>query len=535
MVTVSERKAVRLRVGEWLVDPATNELRQGDRVVRLEPKPMDVLMRLAARPGEVVSREELLADVWPGVVVVDEALTQSIARLRRALGEGNYIETIAKRGYRLTAPVATQEPQTLSPSPSPGRGVFRRAIAIAGAVLIVGAAAAFLILREEAPPAAPSEQANAWITVTVMPFEAIGAEESQAYFARGVSDTLVTELGRLSALRVTTAGGRYTVSGSVQREAGTLRVNVRLVDASSGVVLWSERFERPYADLFAVQDEIIRNLAGTLPARMSEVERARLAKRHTRSLEAYDHFLQARSLFLVREADANERARALYRRAIELDPAFARAYSGLAMTYAIEPRLRPSIDPAPAMARALELAETARQADPDIAEVQWALGFIYVQGRRHKEGIAALERAIEINPSFADAHALLGGVQTYIGQPARTLPLLRNAMRLDPVGGYLYYLVLGRAYFFQDDLEQALINLREAVSRNPADVESRLYLAATLARTGDVGAARWEVEEARSLQRDLSLPRWLEGYPLASDALRDKLRRGLVEAGAGSE
>ena len=532
MVTVSERKPVRLRVGDWIADPATNELRQGDRVVRLEPKPMDVLMRLAARPGEVVSREELLADVWPGVVVVDEALTQSIARLRRALGEGAYIETIAKRGYRLTAPVAADERQAVSPSPQPRRSW---AIAIACAVLVVGAAAAFLGLREEAPPATPAEQANPWITVTVMPFEAIGAEESQAYFARGVSDTLVTELGRLSALRVTTAGGRYAVSGSVQREAGTLRVNVRLVDASSGVVLWSERFERPYADLFAVQYEIIRNLAGTLPARMSEVERARLAKRHTRSLEAYDHFLQARSLFLVREADANERARALYRRAIELDPVFARAYSGLAMTYAIEPRLRPALDPAPAMARALELAETARQADPDIAEVQWALGFIHVQGRRHKEAIAALERAIEINPSFADAHALLGGVQTYIGQPARTLPLLRNAMRLDPVGGYLYYLVLGRAYFFQDDLEQALINLREAVSRNPADVETRLYLAASLARTGDVAAARWEVEEARSLQRDLSLARWLEGYPLASDALREKLRRGLVEAGASRD
>lgn len=126
-------------------------------------------------------------------------------------------------------------------------------------------------------------------------------------------------------------------------------------------------------------------------------------------------------------------------------------------------------------------------------------------------------------------------MQTYIGQPARTLPLLRTAMRLDPVGGYLYYLLLGRACFFQDDLEQALINLREAVSRNPADVETRLYLAATLARTGDVGAARWEVEEARSLQRDLSLARWLDGYPLASDALREKLRRGLVEAGASRE
>jgi DNA-binding winged helix-turn-helix (wHTH) protein/TolB-like protein/Flp pilus assembly protein TadD len=527
MVTVSERRAERLRVGDWIADPATNELRQGARVVRLEPKPMDVLMRLAARPGEVVSREELLADVWPGVVVVDEALTQSIARLRRALGEGDYIETIAKRGYRLRAPV---EPDDSAPSP-PRRKLW--AIA-AGGLVLAAALAAIVASRGPAVPAAPPSAAD-WpgdsITVTVSPFESLGSDADQAYFARGMSDMLVTELGRLSALRVTTLGGRYSVSGSVQREAGTLRVNVRLVDSRNGQVLWTERFERPYADLFAVQDEIIRKLAGTLPARMSEAERAQLARRHTRSLEAYDRFLQARSLFLVREADANLRARDLYRGAIELDPAFARAYAGLAMTHAMEPRLRPSTDARAGLARALELAETARQADPDIAEVQWALGFIHVQRRRHEEATAELRRAIELNPSFADAYALLGGVQTYLGEPAGTLPLLRTAMRLDPTGGYLYYLLLGRAYFFLDDVEQALINLREAASRNPAEVETRLYLAAALAASGDRAGARWEIEEVRTLQRDFSLAQWLGGYPLASEALRDRLRRRLAEAG----
>jgi tetratricopeptide (TPR) repeat protein len=225
------------------------------------------------------------------------------------------------------------------------------------------------------------------------------------------------------------------------------------------------------------------------------------------------------------------RARDLYRGAIELDPAFARAYAGLAMTHAMEPRLRPSTDARAGLARALELAETARQADPDIAEVQWALGFIHVQRRRHEEATAELRRAIELNPSFADAYALLGGVQTYLGEPAGTLPLLRTAMRLDPTGGYLYYLLLGRAYFFLDDVEQALINLREAASRNPAEVETRLYLAAALAASGDRAGARWEIEEVRTLQRDFSLAQWLGGYPLASEALRDRLRRRLAEAG----
>ena len=285
------------------------------------------------------------------------------------------------------------------------------------------------------------------------------------------------------------------------------------------------------ADLFAVQDQIIRRLAEALPARMSEAERAQLAKRHTRSLEAYDLFLRARSLFLVRQPDDNLRARELYRQAIEIDPRFARAYAGLAMTHAMEPRLRGQPYADAPLSRALELVESARQIDPDIAEVQWALGFVHAQARRHDRAIDELERAIRLNPSFADAHALLGGIHTYLGAPAKSVPLLRTAMRLDPMGGYLYYLLLGRAYFFEEDLEQALFNLREAAARNPADVETRLFLAAALAATGQGAAAQWEAEEVRALTRDFTLASWLAGYPLASERHRAKLQQRLAGLG----
>ena len=532
-VTVSQRKpaAGRVRIGEWVADPATNELRRGERSVRLEPKAMDVLMLLAGCPGEVVTREQLFAAVWPGTVVVDEALTQSVAKLRRALGDDPrspaYIETVSKRGYRLTAPVAPGEaaaPKAVSPR-------RRRWPAIAAvAVLALLAAGTYWLVEERAPPpssARPVVERSSDVTVTVLPFEALGAEPGQAYFARGIGDSLMTELGRLSSLRVASAGGRYTVSGSVQRDAAMLRINVRLVDASSGEQLWSERFERPYADLFPVQDEIIRKLVESLPARMTEAERQRLARRHTRSLEAYDHFLRAQALFMARRTEDNERARELYRRAIEADPRFARAYAGLAMTHAIEHRLRGAGEAGPALERARELAESARLIDPEIAEVHWALGFVHAQARRHAEAIAELQRVVELNPSFADAYALLGGIHTYVGEPAKSIPLLRTAMRLDPESGYLYFLLLGRAYFFQGDLEQALFNLREAEARNPADLETRLYLAAALAGSGDRRGAEWQAEEIRTLQPGFSLEAWLAGYPLTSAPLRDKLGQSL--------
>ncbi len=533
-----------LHVGEWFADPATNELRRGGEAVRIEPRSMDVLVALAARAGEVVSREELFAAAWPGVVVGDEALTQSITKLRRALGDDPrspaYIETISKRGYRLKARVDRDG----LPSPS-ARSHAREWAAGAALVMLLAAGAFATWWYRDAPSAAASAAAERsaaeWVTVAVLPFEASGGEKAQSYLARGIADSLMTELGRLSGLRLinvqSLAAGeaarhaRYLVTGSVQRQAGRLRIHVRLVDARSNEQLWSEQFERPADDLFAVQDEIIRKLAETLPARMSASERERLAKPHTRSLEAYDHFLRGQALFLARGARENEEAREAYRKAIEIDPRFARAYAGLAMTHAIEHRLRSDADGEAGLRRALELAESARAIDPDIPEIHWALGFIHAQARRHAEAIASLQRAIELNPSFADAYALMGGVHTYMGEPAKSIPLLRTAMRLEPEGGYLYFLLLGRAYFFQGDLEQAQINLRAALARNAADIETRIYLAALLAASGDRAAAEWEAQEIRSLERGFSASRWLSSYPLTSLPLRQRLE-GLL-AGLG--
>jgi DNA-binding winged helix-turn-helix (wHTH) protein/TolB-like protein/Flp pilus assembly protein TadD len=525
--------SVPMRIGEWLADPAKNELRRGRDVVRVEPKAMDLLVALACKPGQVMTREELLAAVWPGVVVGDEALSQSVTKLRRALGDESrsprYIETISKRGYRLVAPV------------SQSRHTLKRWSVAATGLLLAGAALFFFMPRFATPPpeAESEERQAAWVTVTVLPFESLSPDG--ALFAQGVAENLATELGRVSGLRVISAAGatpgeaarraRYVVSGSVERDARLLRVNVRLVDTKSGQQLWADRLERPPQDLFAVQDEVIAKVTQSLPTTVSESERARLARRHTRSLEAYDLFLRAQALFLARGARENLQARELFRQAIEIDPQFARAYAGLAMTHAIEHRLSPRVDAAASLQRALALAQSALQIDPDLAEVYWALGFVHAQARRHPQALLALQRATELNASFADAYALMGGIHTYLGSPARSIPLIRTAMRLDPGGGYLYFLLLGRAYFFQDDLEQALINLREALVRNPADVETHIYLAATHAASGNRKAAEWETQEVRTLDPHFSRQAWLDGYPLSSPLHRERLSALLAKAG----
>jgi len=538
----------RLQVGEWQADRTTNELVRAGETVRIEPKAMEVLLALAARAGQVVGREELLAAVWPGVVVGDEALTQSIIKLRRALGDNprspSYIETISKRGYRLIALVrrGEQAPAAGARRHLPSRGL---AAGVLLALALVVAYGAHLIARPAASrhvPDAAGERPGPYLTITVVPFETLGANGGQTYLARGISNDLMTDLSRLPGLRLVSAsraapssqatpGARYLVSGSVQRESGTLRINIRLIDTGTSQQLWSERFERPFGDLFAVQDEITRRLTQVLPGKLADAARQRLSRPYTHSLEAYDDFLRGQALFLVRRSEDNEEARGFYRKALELDPNFARAYAGLAMTYAMEYRLRPTGRSSPTLARAFELAETARQIDPDIPEVYWALAFVHAQSRRHQQAIESLKKAIELNRSYADAYAFMGGIYTYIGQPEKSIPLLRTAMRLNPDGGHLYFLLLGRAYLFQNDVEQALINLREASARNRLDLETRLYLAAAMVAAGDRFDAEWEAEEIRAQEAGFSLHGWLESYPLTSARHRERLAALLAQAG----
>ena len=537
----------RTLIGEWSVEPALDALQRCGETVRLEPKAMELLVALSSRPGEVLSREELLSAVWPGVVVGDEALSQAVTKLRKALGDDVrapiYIETISKRGYRLIAPVkplAGRRGAEIAAAPAPGKPHLRQRSVLIGLVVASVAVGTYLWQSRHAASLAGghaqeepgADRISKLPTVTVTPFDSLSDDPAQMYLARGITADLATDLSRLAGLRVIGASrGRYLVSGSVQRAADHLKVNVRLTDSTTGQQLWSERYEKSLGDLFAVQDDIVARLVAALPVKLSEAERSRLARRYTRNLEAYDYFLRGQAALLTRTHEDNQTAREMYHKALALDPAFARAYAGLALTHAADYRQQWTDNGPQALTRAFELAETAARIDPEIVEVQWVLAYVHAQSRRHEQAIVHLNRAIALDPSFADAYALLGSIQTYVGQPAKAIPLVRTAIHLNPDAGYLYFLVLGRAYLFRGDAEQALINLKEALSRNAANVESQVYLVATLALAGDKDAARWKAEELHVLEPDFSTGKWLQSYPMTDEGQKQRLTRLLAQAG----
>ena len=540
----------RFRVGDWTVEPDLNQLSTQGRAVQVEPKAMAVLLHLADRPGQVVGREALLSQVWPGVVVGDDSLTQVVIKLRKALGDDpdrpTYIQTVTKRGYRLVAPVV--RPAGTAAPAMPRRPRRVRWIAGAAALALLIATGLWWSTGQQARRLSPGPDLVVDVaqspTLAIAPFEALSKDSQELLLARGITADLLTDLSKSSGLSVigfspmegrprseVSSHARYLVSGTVQRIDERLRLHVFLTERATGKQLWSERFDRSLTDLFAIQDELGPKIVRMLPAKVSEAELRRMAQRHTRNLQAYEHFQQGQAALLVRQKPGNETARQMFRRAIDLDKTFARAYSGLALTYAADYRNQWTADAAGALERAFELARTANEINPDIPETYWTLAYVHAQRREHQQALKHLERSLTLYPSFADGYALMASVKTFVGQPAASIPLMRTAMRLNPASGYLYFLVLGRAYFFLGNLEQARINLEEASKRNSEYLETHVYLAALEVASGNTPSAGWEADQIHALEPAFSAKRWLDNYPMTDNSQKTKLLQALDPLG----
>ena len=371
LVSAAQDAQDQLVIAGWSLQEERHCLVRDTELVKLEPKTTHLLAYMARNAGEPLTREVLLAEVWRGVVVGDEALTTAINKIRRAFGDDSQnprvIETIPKMGYRLIAPVSRNMPEEPGQKGCPKPDLKEKPDSAATAVrdahpwwvstrarlamglliasgLVIGVLTAIQPTEKAAVVQAPSQ--GPVPTVTIFPFDVLGDDPEQQYLARGLTADLIAQLSRLSGINVTaasTAGGppdanadpslekRYEVWGGVRRDSDQLKIELHLIEAVSGRQLWVERYERLFGDLFEIQDEIGTRLAQALSIRVTEVEQVRLAHRYTRSVAAYDLFLRAQSELLVRRKENNERAKDLYLQAVALDPSFARAYGGLAL------------------------------------------------------------------------------------------------------------------------------------------------------------------------------------------------------------
>lgn len=541
------------RVGEWTVDPAANRLLGADEEVRVEPKAMRVLAYLATRQGEVVTRHDLEANVWTGMIVTDDAVTNTVIKLRKALGDNardpRYIETIAKSGYRLIAEISTPDAAAGSAparQPSWSKVLFMAVLVLAG-ILVFWMTATPPVLQ----PRGTAPTAAARPSVAVLPFQNLSADPEQDYFSDGITEDLITDLSKIAGLRVVARNSvfaykgsteteqqigaelraRYILKGSVRRANGRLRINVRLTDASDGSNRWAERYDRNISDIFHLQDEITQRVVTALRVELSPGDRKRLVRDYATSIEAYDLYLRGLTHYGRRSGEDNALAQEYFEQAIAIEPGFAGAYAGLALTYTINAINGWGASFEQSLAQAEGLVDKARQLDQDLPQVHFVSAEIEMYRGAYAAALDELARAIELKPSYADAYALLGWVLHFAGRPQEGLLALEQAVDLNPRVPAAYHMVQGALRYELEEISDALRALALAVDSNPNYQLARVFLAAAHSAAGQVDEARWQISEVLTLNPDFSLADVERGAPIRDPNYKERLLRDLRRAG----
>src|SRR5271154_2278307 len=468
----------RLRFGVFELDLRAGELRKHGLRVRLQEQPFQVLAMLLEHPGEVVTREELQKQLWPKDTFVDfdHGLNKAVSKIREALGDSaespRFIETVARRGYRFLAEVKpadaapVQSPE-LATQPHLEPGSDDRADLVGKSEKskelrpsLAWRISAFVLLLLAAPLAA--WKLHSWNrpspvirSLAVLPLESLSNDASQDYFADGMTDELISDLGQISALRVISRTSVMTykharkplpqiarelnvdavVEGTVLRSGDQVRITAQLIDAAADKHLWSQSYEGELKDTLALQSKVARAIADQIQINLNPQERAALKNVKAVNPEAYEDYLKGRFFWNKRTADGLKVAQTYFGRAINEDPKYARAYSGLADTYALMGDWQYAVmPPKQAFPQAKAAAVKALELDSSLGEAHNSLAFCLDGFDWNFEAAGTeFQRAIELNPSYATAHHWYAWHLSLFGRYDEALAEMRKAENLDPL------------------------------------------------------------------------------------------------------
>ncbi len=560
-----------IRFDGWSVDFESGEISKDGTTSRLQDQPLAVLDELTQRPGQVVTREQLIARLWPtGVVEYDTGLNTAVRKLRIALGDDadtpRYIETLPRKGYRFIAelepdrvaePAPRYEiPAVASSTPTSGQGESDRRAPLRRLALGFGsviAAVALAVVAWRMPGtwlgAAPPDEAAP--TIVVLPLVDMSLDQNEQPLCDGLTEELSNWLAHIPTLRVVARTSAFAfkgenkdvrdiakaldathvLEGSLRRSGENLRVTVQLIEAKRGVHIWSDTYALPIGDIFLIEDTVSRSVAEALHLKLASDTAEAWAQRQPRKMEAYELYLLGRARERERTAADNLKAIEYYRRAIEADPDYALALAGLSGALLSTQRLndRPLeeiiIETEPLLNRALEL-------EPTLADALAVKGWMMSEQLRFDEASALLENAVRINPNDAFSHRVLGDLQTTRGNPRKALEHFSTAARLDPMDFISQVL---RCLELTDLAEYA--EATRACSRgrelDPENLWGPLATAWIDRAQGNISSALLWIDEARKLSPGnpmlvnqkvnllLSLGRITEARAVASEAPAD--------------
>ena len=521
----------KLKFGDFELDAAGYELSRSGRSVKLERIPMELLLLLVDRRGQLVTREEILENLWgrDTFLDVDNSINTAISKIRVALRDDSeepaFIKTISGKGYRFIAaimvlaeekdassgggssPSASLDvpeavPLILDSKPLPKARRWWLLPTLAGVVLV--AALTGWNWRDSLRHFVSPGHTPVIHSLAVLPLENLTGDTSQEYFADGMTDALITDLAQIGALRVIsrTSIMRYKgvrkplpeiarelgvdgiIEGTVMRSGGRVRITSQLIYAPRDQHLWAHSYERDIGDVVSMQGEVAEAIAGEVRITLTPEERTRLGGAATRNPAAYEAFLRGRFYWNQRTPAAVLKSIELYQQSVEKDPNFALAYAGLADAYNFS-NILGVLTPKESSPEAKAAATKALMLDPHLAEAHAALGLVkshydfdFAGARRE------FLKAIELNPNYANAHLFYAGAYlTPMGRHEEAIAEMEKALGLDPLSLPLNNM-LGETYLWSENYEKSYQQFQRTIGLDPTFPLVHFFLADLLDELG---------------------------------------------------
>jgi adenylate cyclase len=424
------------------------------------------------------------------------------------------------------------------------------AAALALAIIVTGGAAWWAMhASASSQTAAQQSSTDTRPSIAVLPLASLGADSKEDYFADGLTEDIISALGRFPEFVVRSRNAvfaykgktpkpedvgrdldvRYIVEGSIRRNPERIRISISLTAAGRGTQLWSENYDVAPKDIFSVQDDITRRIAGTLASRLTDLELAKAATKPPNSMETYDLVLRGRDLYARVNRTANSQARMLFQRAMELDPGYAPAYVGLGRVELNGVMQGWTADPEAALQRAETLGQKAIAIDPASAGAHTLLGSTYIRYADYDRALDEMRRAVKLNSSDPDAYAGLATALLWSGDVDGSVRDFETASKLGLNFTVNDSFILGTAYLLADRNVDAIRTLERSLERNKTDPYSNAILAAAYAQAGRQADAAREAESVRTIAPRFDSADF--GSLLRKPELRAKLAAALKKAG----
>jgi TolB-like protein/DNA-binding winged helix-turn-helix (wHTH) protein/Flp pilus assembly protein TadD len=534
--------------GLFQLDLKARELHKAGVKVKLQGQPFRVLALLVDRAGQVVTREELRQEVWPTDVYVgfDQGLNNAIKKVRDALGDSadspRFIETVERHGYRFVAPVSTVPGHPSEPRFPFGFRPRRNTALIGLAIAFLLAAWAYWSWQGSAQRVRPSSEK---VILAVLPFDNLSRDPDQEFFSDGLTEEMIAQLGKLNPERLTVIArgsvakykgsslaanqigtelhADYLVQGSVRRASDRVRITVQLIQVRDQTDLWAESYDRELKDMLVLQDSVARTIANQIHITLTAGQQTRLPSRANLDPEAYEAYLKGRYYWNKRTADGLQKALIYFQQAINKDPAYGAAYSGLAdcnsgLTW------HGFKSPADALPKAYAAALKAIEIDPQSAEAHASMGLVLNHRWDWPEAEAEFKRALRLDPHYANAHHWYGDNLSLRGRHDEALVEAKQALELDPLNLMIGTWV-GLRYYLARQYDHAVEQGRNTVELDSSFPAAHLLLGETYVQMGLHEKGLAELESAASLSGNSPLYLAQVAVALASAGRRTEALR----------